>query len=384
LGIVNKQGYIWTVEEFKKSSPQNITLMKAKKLLWLLLLLPVLYIAGVILHGTVVDFQPVAVSDTLVSNPGKETPLRDSVLSFAIWNIGYAGLGEESDFFYEKGSLLSAGSMVRPTKALMEKNWAGIQQYLQTTKTDFWLLQEVDYESKRSYSTNQFKGIEALFPDYFSSYAVNYKVGRVPVPVLEPWKVYGKVNSGLASFTRFQPTAQKRLQLPGNYSWPTRIFMLDRCAAMYRFPHINGKELVVFNIHNSAYDDGSLKAQQMSFLKDLFLEEYGKGNYVIAGGDWNQCPPFFKADSFISAGPDDYVPMNIDPEALPVKWQWVYDPTTPSNRKVSEPFSKGNSFVTLIDFFLVSPNLKVKSVKGINLDFQYSDHQPVWMEVELL
>ena len=366
----------------KRSS--NRLIMNIKKLILLLIAIPILYVIGVIIHGTAVDFQPADQTETLIGNKGQIEEIQDSILSFAIWNIGYAGLGEESDFFYEKSSLLSGGSMVRPPKAIMEKNWQGIQQQAKAVKTDYWLFQEVDYGAKRSYFVNQFAGLEALFPDQFSSYAVNYKVGRVPVPVLEPWKVYGQVNSGLATFTRFQPAFHQRIQLPGNYSWPTRIFMLDRCAAMYRFPHANGKDLVVFNIHNSAYDDGSLKAQQMDYLKALFQAEYEEGNYVIAGGDWNQSPPFFKADAFIVPKPEDYVPSNIDPEAFSSKWQWAYDPRTPTNRKVSEPFKQGDSFVTLIDFFLVSPNVKIKTVKGINLEFQFSDHQPVWMEVELL
>lgn len=357
--------------------------MNWKKALLILIAIPVLYIIGVIVHGMIYDFQPEEVTPVVNINEGNAPIIQDSVLSFAIWNIGYAGLGEESDFFYEKGSLLSAGSMVRPPKAAMEKNWAGIQQQVQQTKTDFWLLQEVDFSSKRSYYVNQVEGISQLLPDQYASFAINYQVARVPVPVLEPWKVYGKVKSGLETLTRFEPTEANRLQLPGSYSWPTRIFMLDRCAAIHRFPHANGKEVVVINIHNSAYDDGSLKAQQMDFLKNLFTEEYEKGNYVIAGGDWNQCPPFFQFDRFMPGGGGDYVQQNVPAEMLPDDWQWIYDPTVPTNRKVSEPFQKGDTFVTLIDFFLVSPNIKVNRVRGINLDFKYSDHQPVWMEVEL-
>ena len=355
-----------------------------KKLIWILILIPVLYIAGAIIHGTIYDFQPEAESPTEVIQQGEQAQIEDSTLSFAIWNLGYAGLGEESDFFYEKGSLMSGGMMVRPPKEISEKNWQGIQQQIQSVQTDFWLFQEVDKNSKRSYYTDHFSGIADLLPGHFASFSVNYKVARVPVPVLEFWKVYGKVESGLGTYTKYQPTEEKRYQLPGNYSWPTRIFMLDRCAAMYRFPHANGKELVVFNIHNSAYDDGSLKAQQMTFLKDLFEAEYEKGNYVIAGGDWNMCPPFFKYDTFMPGKGGDYVQQNVDGEALSNKWKWIYDPTVPTNRKVSIPFKKGETFVTLIDFFLISPNLKVNRVRGINHDFRFSDHQAVWMEVELL
>ncbi|MEO0338833.1 MAG: endonuclease/exonuclease/phosphatase family protein [Bacteroidota bacterium] len=358
-----------------------------KRMLLYILLLPVLfliYIAGAILHGSMNDFQPELESSTEMLSPGTKEMIQDSVLSFAIWNLGYAGLGEESDFFYEKGSLLSNGMMVRPPKAISGKNWKGIEQTIQSTKTDFWLFQEVDKDSKRSYRFNQMEAIRALLPEQMASFSPNYKVARVPVPVLQPWKVYGKVESGLGTYTGYQAKEEKRYQLPGDFSWPMRVFSLDRCAAMYRFPHTNGKEVVVINIHNSAYDDGSLKAQQMNFLKDIFQAEYENGNYVIAGGDWNQCPPFFKFDTFMPGQGGDYVQQNVDPEMMPNNWQWIYDATIPTNRKVSEPFQKGSTFVTLIDFFLVSPNIKVRKVKGINLDFQFSDHQPVWMEVELL
>ena len=356
---------------------------KIKYLVWILLL-PVVYVATVLIHGTITDHQPPAVRPVEVVNTGRDSLIQDSLLSFAIWNIGYAGLGEASDFFYEESSLIAGKRMVRSPQALAQKYWAGILNQVRQTRTDFWLMQEVDRASKRSYWVNQMDTLAHLWPDYYAAFAANYQVARVPVPLLEPWQAYGKVHSGLGTLTRFQPSAAERLQLPGNYAWPTRIFMLDRCAAVHRFPHANGKELVVINIHNSAYDDGSLKAQQMVFLQELFLWEYAKGNYVIAGGDWNQCPPFFAYDRFMPGQGQGYEQQNVNPDLLPADWQWVYDPTVPTNRKVSDPFVKGQTFVTLIDFFLVSPNIRVTKARGIDLGFQFSDHQPVWMEIELL
>ena len=67
----------------------------------------------------------------------------------------------------------------------------------------------------------------------------------------------------------------------------------------------------------------------------------------------------------------------------PADWQWVYDPTVPTNRKVRTPYVAGKSFITLIDFFLISPNVRARTVKGLDQQFRFSDHQPVWMEVEL-
>ena len=209
-------------------------------------------------------------------------------------------------------------------------------------------------------------------------------VDRVPIPILEPWQVYGKVNSGLGTLSRFQPKKSTRFQLPGKFEWPTRIFQLDRCLAVHRYEVKNGKELVVFNLHNSAYDSGGfLKKQQMKYLQKKVQKEYKKGNYVVVGGDWNQCPPDFKFDTFMPENTDSYYQSNIQKDYLPNDWQWVYDPKIPTNRKTASPYVKGQSFVTLIDFFLISPNLKVKSVQGHDLGFDFSDHQPVRMEVEL-
>jgi endonuclease/exonuclease/phosphatase family metal-dependent hydrolase len=273
--------------------------------------------------------------------------------------------------------------MVHSPRNLVEKNIDGMEQFMQQTKSDFFLLQEVDRSSKRSYFADMLDSVHSAVPDYYASFAVNYQVQRVPVPLLEPWRVYGKVRSGLGTLSRFTPSQGIRYQLPGSFSWPTRIFQLDRCVAVHRYPVSNGKELVVYNIHNSAYDDGSLKAQQLDFLKRLFVEEYEKGNYVVAGGDWNQCPPYFPFNTFGPKDTNGYSQENISPEFLPSDWQWIYDPRVPTNRKIRDPYEPGETFVTLIDFFLISPNVQALTVRGLDQQFAYSDHQPVYLEISL-
>lgn len=42
------------------------------------------------------------------------------------------------------------------------------------------------------------------------------------------------------------------------------------------------------------------------------------------------------------------------------------------------------SLKALIDFYLVSPNITIRKVRGMNQNFAYSDHQPVLLEVELV
>lgn len=351
------------------------------------LLTLLLYFFWIFLYGWFSDWQPEEGPSPLATVQTSEKPLvADSLLRFVIWNVGYGGLGSESDFFYDdEGMWYSGSSMVRSPRLLVEKNLRGAVDFLKNTQADFFLLQEVDIVSKRSHDIRQFDEYVKTLPGFAATFADNYRCDRVPIPLLEPWNAYGKVWSGLATFSRFQPSESTRYQLPGKYPFPNRIFQLDRCAALHRFSAKNGKDLVVINLHNAAHDPGDkIKAIQLPYLRDLALAEYAKGNYVVLGGDWNQCPPYFRFDAFMPDNAQGYRQGNVPPDFFPEDWVFGYDATVPTNRKARDPYQKGKTFETLIDFFLVSPNVQVKTVKGINQDFQFSDHQPVWMEVALL
>ena len=49
----------------------------------------------------------------------------------------------------------------------------------------------------------------------------------------------------------------------------------------------------------------------------------------------------------------------LDSSFLPTGWKWIYDPAIPTNRDVSEAYKKGRTRTTIIDYFIVSPNLEV-------------------------
>lgn len=351
-------------------------------------ILLLLYFSSILAYGWYSDWQPGPEPQALVMDRSAEAKiLTDSVLTLLTWNVGYGGLGAESDFFYDdQGMWYSGNSMIRSTRPLVEKNLNGALDLFKELRdsVDFFLLQEADRESDRSYRIRQYDAYQEALPGFMADFALNFKCPRVPIPLLEPWHSYGSVLSGLATFSRFQASEATRHQLPGHYPMPDRMFQLDRCAALHRYPAKNGKDLVVINLHNSAYDpDDKIKAIQLPYLRDLALNEYSKGNYVILGGDWNQCPPHFRFDQFMPGNTQGYVQGNLPPDFFPEDWTFAYDPTVPSNRKVRDPYVKGESFETLIDFFLVSPNVQVKSLKGIAQGFQFSDHQPVLMTVEL-
>lgn len=152
-----------------------------------------------------------------------------------------------------------------------------------------------------------------------------------------------------------------------------------------RYPTNNGKEFILVNTHNSAFDDGSLKKQEMDFLKQFVVEEYEKGNYVVVGGDWNQSPPNFPLTTF---GDNYIVPFfkltNIGENFMPVGWTWAYDSTEPTNRYLNESYVLGRNYTGILDFFLLSPNVRMVNCKTQNLNFKHSDHNPVLISFELI
>ncbi|MFA5327581.1 MAG: endonuclease/exonuclease/phosphatase family protein [Prolixibacteraceae bacterium] len=312
---------------------------------------------------------------TVAENVNPDTIPRDLVLRILSWNIGYAGLGDNMDFFYD------GGHKVRDSYERTTANVDSVKRFLKrNTACDFVFLQEVDIRSKRSYRINEkdtFENQAALS----SSFAVNYKVKFVPIPVLSPM---GSVNSGIMVLGKYHPENSKRYAFPGMFSWPTRLFQLRRCMLVNRYPVANGKEFVLINSHFSAFDDGSLKRQEMNYMKDFVQAEFGKGNYVVVGGDWNQSPPDFPLTKFgENYKSDNFLLNNIPEDFMPDGWKWAFDPSTPTNRYLNESYSPGKTFCCLIDLFLVSPNVEVLQNKTTNLNFRNSDHNPIAMEFRL-
>lgn len=351
---------------------------KILKYLGITLLSIVLIFAGFLGYMTMKDYRPKRVEPVEIKrdyNPEKYeySNIDRDTFTFFTWNIGYCGLGAEQDFFFD------GGKMVRPSKELNQKYMAGILATIKSIDTvDFMMLQEVDRGSKRSYFNDQVKMISEACSANCYGFATNYQSQFVPQPVSEP---YGKCYGGIMTLSKIdlKPVA-KRFSLAPDASWPTGLFMLKRCYMEFRYPLKNGKELIIINQHLSAYDDGTVKQRQMDTLKVKLLAEYKKGNYVVVGGDWNTYPPGYTS-SLKEKGKDGVVEKTMDANYPEAGWKYIYDATTPTNRKLYEPYVKGQTDAVVIDYYLLSPNIYSISCKTIDLGFENSDHQPVYMKI---
>jgi len=345
------------------------------KLIGLLIGLIALLLIGLIIHGTLTVYKPQATETLKTLNASDRSTHLPNQLSFMIWNVGYCGLGKQMDFFYDGGKTVFGPKTW--TEMNLQQNKTFIAQH-QTV--DFILLQEVDQHSKRSYKINQYENFNAVLSNHNATFATNYKVQFLPFPFNKP---LGKILSGLASYSLHLPLESTRYQFPGSYAFPKSNYLLKRCFLLQRFSTQQGKQLVVVNTHNSAYDSGgNLKKQEMAHLKDIILKEYSKGNYIVVGGDWNQIPTNFNNNTFKKTE-DIYQQIPIPADYLPNNWQWVYDPKVATNRKLEKPYQPEYTFTTIIDFYLISPNIELVEVKTTDLNFENSDHQPVLMQIRL-
>lgn len=342
-------------------------------------LLLIVLVAAVGLFGwlTATEYMPAPIEEAAVGHYGDTRPVTPGEeLTVLSWNVGYGGLGKEADFF------MDGGKQSKPAdQNTVHRYLDGVSRVLAANAPDLVLLQEVDIDSSRTYGIDERRLLGASMRS--DCFALNYSCPFVPVP----WPPIGKVNSGLYTMSNdLTIDAAERLSLPCPFSWPVRIANLKRCLLVSHLP-VEGsdRELVLVNLHLEAYDDGEGKVAQTRQLREFIRGEYAKGNYVIAGGDFNQVFPG-SLELYPNRHPENWEPGVLDADLLPEGWTLAYDLTAPTCRLLNQPYDPLDTAGTqyyVIDGLILSPNVELKSVETLGEGFEYSDHNPVKLVVTL-
>jgi endonuclease/exonuclease/phosphatase family metal-dependent hydrolase len=343
------------------------TVLKSLSFVLALMLVLVLGFLGV---ATVLEYRPGDTETlTLVSGTTDLTPSVGDEITLISLNIGYAGLGHNQDFF------MDGGDQVRPDNQQdVEQNLTGIEEFLENNRADVYFLQEVDSDAHRSYRIDEVDRLGAALPGS-EAYAMNFNSLYTPYPV----PPIGAVQSGLVTSSAFGAAGASRVALPVPFKWPVRLFNLKRCLLVERVPVAGGQDLVLVNLHLEAYEDGEGRQAQMDLLWDFLQQEYAKGNYVIAGGDFNQSLPGVDYPKVS----DNWEPGVFDTSDVPEGWTVANDPSTPTSR-LNDARWNGSNQVFGIDGFVTSPNVGVEEVLTLDEEFEYTDHNPVWLRATLL
>jgi endonuclease/exonuclease/phosphatase family metal-dependent hydrolase len=353
--------------------------MKAAKIIISIIAVIVTVFILFLAFATITEYRPDTITELSPFHDNRSEQGTPGGLSLISWNIGYCGLDNKTDFFMEGGSQKGRNSIDAHRQALDT-----ITEFIRKNEPDICFIQEVDTKSYRSYRIDQSYVLASALSDYEQYFGKNYKSPFVPVPIQSP---IGRVESGVLTMSRFSVSEASRHSLPGSFSWPTKVFHLKRCALVSVIPSaVEDKSWYLVNVHLSAYDNGNMRKQQLDFLKVFITDLYDAGHYVVIGGDWNSLFPGVSTDDFApytTAEEELFWVQQIPENWTPSNWQWCYDKSIPTVRSLEQPYVKGENFTTVIDGFLVSPNLRVDQVRGFDLGFEFTDHNPVSITVSI-
>ena len=246
-------------------------LKKLIKIIGIILLIFIILILCYVLFMVITDYRPKPEISLKVENNKSTKVEPEKDLSLTTFNIGYCGMDKDVDFFMDGGVMSRSIS-----KEKTIENLEGNTKTIENLNSDFVFLQEVDKKASRSYKVNEYDYMkENLGNDYSFTFAINYKVPWVPLPITHP---HGQVLAGLATLSKYDIESSTRYDLPGKEFWLRQLGDLDRCMMVNRLPVSNGKELVLINAHLSAYDKGGkIRKQQLGFISNFLKNEYEKG-----------------------------------------------------------------------------------------------------------
>ena len=362
----------------KKKRPWYLILVKV---LLIIISVILLFGIGILLFFTIVEYRPKKLEEKKVLQNQTALVKLGEEYQALTFNIGYAALGKDEDFVMDGGK-----RGIPKSKEVVEGYLNGIKDILNTHKAEFYFIQEVDLNSRRSFKINQQQEIlESIGSTYNSTFAYNYKALFVPFP-FSFTQYMGRVESGVSTFSEFKVESSERHQFPGGFSWPVRTVNLKR-GMLVNYHNIEGsdKQLIIVNLHMSAYDkSGKLREQEMAYLKDFMIKHKELGNYVIIGGDFNQTFPEVTLE--VRENPY-FTPYKIEDTYLPEGYQFKIDPNVTTSRLLNQPYNPSdieNTYYFIIDGFIVSDNIEVTLVEGLDLGYAHSDHNPVRLKFKLV
>ena len=306
-----------------------------------------------------------------------KTAQTNTEYSIVTYNVGFGAYTPDYSFFMDGGK----SSWAKSKDSVIE-TIGGCIKTLQDLGPDISLIEEIDLNATRSYHVPEL--------DYFARdlsyenyvFAVNYDSAFLFYPLTQP---HGKTLAGIGTFSKFPITSAVRRSFPISESF-SKILDLDRCYSVARIPVENGRELVVYAVHMSAYgnSDEVREGQKVMLLQDM-KEEVDKGNYVICGGDFNHDlaadDSETEVESWAYPFPRSYIPegLHICLDYLTNEEKAALAPTCRS----AETEMKPDMETYVLDGFIISDNVEQVSYETVDTGFEYSDHNPVRLVFKL-
>ncbi len=367
-------------------NPLKKTLIILGAIIGALALAVAIYLAYVMLsYYRLEDNLPLEIEQPL---NGQEPPVLDAQaspeLTVVAANLGFGAYGPDFDFFMDGGT----GS-VAENASYATQNIRGSAQAIEGMHPDFILFQEVDVDGTRSHHVDEYALLRESFPAFASVFAQNYDSTFLAWPLTSP---HGANQAGMVTFSEFAMHDALRRSLPISDSL-SKFLDLDRCYSISRIPTSAGADLVLFNVHLSAYgaDAAIMEAQRTMLFQDM-QQERAAGNYVIAGGDFNHDMIGISNEVYGNQTDTDASwakPFSFEsvPAGFTIAAKAQIDAGTFASaatcRDAGRPYD-GTNDRWVMDAFIYSDNVTCLQQETLDLDFAYSDHNPVFMRFSLI
>ena len=346
-------------------------------------------------YNRIEDRQILEVEAPQQEGKGKEQLTTEQEYGAVTYNIGFGAYTPDFSFFMDGGKSSWAKS-----KDSVKETIKGAGELVASKDPDFALVQEIDLDATRSYHVNEYSILKENIPAYNCVFAQNYDSAFLFYPFTQP---HGKSKAGLALFSKYPITGSMRRSFPISTSF-TKFFDLDRCYSISRVPVDNGKELVIFELHMSAYGNSdAIREGQIRMLSEDMQKEYEAGNYVMCGGDFNHdlkaadtqskasdASNNTQTDSGDSAEPESWA-YPFPRSELPEHFSFCLDQLSEdeknnlwnSARNADMEYVPGETYTVTLDGFIISDNVECTKYENVNTGYSYSDHDPVYMEFQL-
>lgn len=313
---------------------------------------------------------PVANAADIERREGAAQAPAGDALNVMIWNLGYGGLGKDSDFVADGGT-----HTFPPSRDVVRTNNDGIAATLArfAPETDVIIHQEIAHGGPVNYWVDLKARVDRELAGYNSAFFADFHTRLMPWPLT--------MKHGQAIYARGLIDGVDVVPLPAE---DTAIFGVKRryASLVARIP-IEGREhgWTIASVHLAAFDpDAAVRTRQLRELLAWAEREYASGQHVVLGGDWN----FQIAETNFPNTTEERFLFWLFPfpqDALPEGWRIAADARVPSVRTNYQAYVPGENYTTTIDGFIVSPNVTVENVEGVDLGFTHSDHQPVRIRV---
>ncbi len=283
-----------------------------------------------------------------------------SVLKIQTWNLGFL-FGEGSD-----------GPKYQPKeKVFYEQKIASLVDQIKSSSPDVICLQEVDFESSRSFDINQATELakKANYP--YVALAVSWESHYIPFPYWPLSRNFGRVKSGGAILSKY-PIISHQVHFyhkPTSKPWWYNLFYPHRYFQKVEI-EFGEKKLKVISLHLDAYDKQDRRSQI------AYLVETLKSSPVdFISGDFNMIPDVASKRSKFVTNSDDY---ENDPSFSEMKKSGLSEVIPETIYAEDE-----SSYMTFpasrperrLDYIFFNPGLKM--IKAEILPSALSDHLPL-------